>query len=63
MNVNPIEMQKSLSGVHYPASKKEIMDAAKKNKAAPEIREALSDLPEKKYDSPASVNKEVSKES
>jgi hypothetical protein len=61
MNVNPIEMQKSLSGVTYPASKKQIMEKAEKNGAGPEIKEALKALPEKDYDTPAAINKEVGK--
>ncbi|WP_028812072.1 DUF2795 domain-containing protein [Streptomyces flavidovirens] len=61
MNVNPIEMQKSLGGVSYPASKKEILEKAEKNGARPEIKEALKALPEKEYDSPAAINKEVGK--
>ncbi|MFE9397124.1 DUF2795 domain-containing protein [Streptomyces flavidovirens] len=61
MNVNPIEMQKSLGGVSYPASKKEILEKAEKNNARPEIKEALKALPEKEYDSPAAINKEVGK--
>lgn len=61
MNVNPIEMQKSLGGVNYPASKKEILDKAEKNGAKQEIKEALKALPEKEYESPAAVNREVGK--
>ncbi len=63
MNVNPIEMQKSLGGVNYPASKREIVEKAKSNGAGPEVKKALDALPEKEYDSPAAVNKEVGKES
>ncbi|MET9514422.1 DUF2795 domain-containing protein [Streptomyces sp. NPDC002994] len=61
MNVNPIEMQKSLNGVSYPASKKQIMEKAEKNGAGPEIKEALKGLPEKEYDTPAAISKEVGK--
>ncbi|MET9508651.1 DUF2795 domain-containing protein [Streptomyces flavidovirens] len=61
MNVNPIEMQKSLGGVSYPASKKEIVETAKNNRASREITKALESLPEKEYDSPAAINKEVGK--
>ncbi len=63
MKVNPIEMQKSLGGVNYPASKKDIVETAKKSGADPEIKKALDALPEKEYDSPAAVSREVSKES
>ncbi|MBT2529376.1 DUF2795 domain-containing protein [Streptomyces sp. ISL-99] len=61
MNVNPIEMQKSLGGVSYPASKKQIVETAKNNRASREITKALEALPEKEYDSPAAINKEVGK--
>ncbi|MET9800945.1 DUF2795 domain-containing protein [Streptomyces sp. NPDC006368] len=61
MNVNPIEMQKALGGVNYPASKKDIVGAAEKHKAGQEVMEALKSLPEKEYESPAAINKEVGK--
>ncbi|MFJ8584438.1 DUF2795 domain-containing protein [Streptomyces sp. NPDC093595] len=63
MNVNPIEMQKALGGVHYPASKQDIVGTAQKHKAGQDVMEALKSLPEKEYDSPAAVNREVGKES
>ncbi|MFJ8648670.1 DUF2795 domain-containing protein [Streptomyces sp. NPDC093546] len=61
MNVNPIEMQKALGGVEYPASKKDIVGTAQKHKASREVMDALKSLPEKEYPSPAAINKEVSK--
>ncbi|MGN9790649.1 DUF2795 domain-containing protein [Streptomyces sp. OZ13] len=63
MDVNPIEMQKALGGVNYPASKEEIVDQASKRGAGKDIMSALDSLPSKRYDSPAAVSKEVSKES
>ncbi|UYQ60233.1 DUF2795 domain-containing protein [Streptomyces peucetius] len=62
MNVNPIALQKCLGGVGYPADKRQILDQAKQHGADQKIMEALDALPEKSYDSPAEVNKEVSKE-
>ncbi|MEU0088122.1 DUF2795 domain-containing protein [Streptomyces sp. NPDC006274] len=62
MNVNPIELQKALGGVGYPADKKQIVDQAKQHGADEKIMNALGSLPEKTYDSPADVNKEVSRE-
>ncbi|MFF5715380.1 DUF2795 domain-containing protein [Streptomyces buecherae] len=59
MDVNPIEMQKCLGGVHYPASKREIVDQAKEHGAGKDVMGALKSLPEKEYDSPAAINKEV----
>ncbi|MFJ8666179.1 DUF2795 domain-containing protein [Streptomyces sp. NPDC093600] len=60
MNVNPIAMQKALSGMNYPASKKDIVERASRNHADREVKEALERLPDKEYDSPAEVNKEAS---
>ncbi|PRH78157.1 hypothetical protein C6N75_16415 [Streptomyces solincola] len=59
MAVNPIEMQKALGGVNYPASKEDIVEQASKHQAGQEVMDALGSLPDKEYDSPAAVNKEV----
>ncbi|WP_052868067.1 DUF2795 domain-containing protein [Streptomyces niger] len=61
-NVDPIEMQKCLGGVSYPASKDEIMRQAEQHGANKDIMGALKNLPESEYDSPAAVNREVGKE-
>ncbi|ATW47369.1 DUF2795 domain-containing protein [Streptomyces xantholiticus] len=62
MTVNPVELQKALGGVGYPADKKQLMDQATRHGADQKVMKALDALPEKTYDSPAEVNKEVSKE-
>lgn len=59
MKVNPIEMQKNLGGVEYPASKDEIVRQAKEHGAGREVMDALESLPDREYDSPAAINKEV----
>lgn len=59
MTVNPIELQKCLGGVNYPAPKQEIIDQAQQHGAGQDIMDALGGLPDKEYDSPAAVNKEV----
>jgi hypothetical protein len=59
MTVNPIELQKCLGGVNYPAPKQEIIDQAQRHGADQTIMGALDGLPDKEYDSPAAVNKEV----
>ncbi len=45
--------------VHYPASKREIVDQAKEHGAGKDVMGPLNSLPEKEYDSPAAINKEV----
>ncbi|MFC8536685.1 DUF2795 domain-containing protein [Streptomyces sp. NPDC057249] len=62
MNANPIELQKALGGVDYPAGKDAIVDQARQNGAGDEIMAALDALPDKEYESPAQVNKEVAQE-
>ena len=41
MDVNPIEVQKHLGGVDYPASKDEVIATAESNGAPQEVIEAL----------------------
>ncbi|MCP9960029.1 DUF2795 domain-containing protein [Streptomyces sudanensis] len=52
-------MQRNLSGVSYPASKDDVVRQAKENGAGKEVMEALKSLPDKEYDSPTAINKEV----
>ncbi len=58
-DVSPIEIQKALGGVDYPAEKEDLIKNAEKKYANDDVLSALKDLPDKKYESPADVNKEV----
>jgi len=55
--VNPIQLQKALKGVNYPADKKELLEAAKRNGGDKNIADTLSQLPEQKYNKPSDVSK------
>lgn len=58
--VNPIQLQKQLKGVSYPASKQDILNRAEENgNLADTIREVLSALPDKQYDKPTDVTAAV----
>jgi hypothetical protein len=59
---NPIQIQKFLSGVDYPAEKNDIVQTAEKNGADDDVLEALRGLPEKSYDGPTAVSKAISNE-
>lgn len=59
---NPIELQKCLKGMDYPASKDALVDHAKKHGAKKDTIDALSAMPGKEYDSPAAVTKAAVKE-
>ena len=58
--VNPIELQKALVSMDYPASREELVKHARSKNAGDDILSALKDLPDRNYETPADVNKEVS---
>ena len=61
-NASPAQIQQSLNGVDYPASKKDLINHASNNKDKnDEVMEVLNQLPEKDYHSPIDVTKEVGK--
>jgi hypothetical protein len=62
MTVNPIELQKHLGGVDYPASRDDLVAAAEKNGAGDEVLDALKGLPEQDFDAPTAVTRAVSGE-
>ena len=55
MDVNPIEVQKHLGGVDYPASKDEIVSTAESNGASQEVIEALQRMDGGEFDGPDAV--------
>jgi len=56
---NPIQIQKFLSGVDYPASKDTIVSTAKKEGADKNVLDALGRIPDGDYDAPTAVSKAV----
>lgn len=61
--VNPIQLQKHLKGVDYPASKADLLKKAEQAGADENIRTALNDLPDQTFDTPAAVSKALGHES
>lgn len=57
--VNPIQLQKALKGVKYPADKNALVNAAKENKSDDNIRMTIEKLPEQQYGRPSDVSKAV----
>ncbi len=55
MSVDPIEVQKALAGISYPASKDEIVETAQQNDASDEVIESLQSLDDQQYDGPDEV--------
>jgi hypothetical protein len=60
MDVNPIELQKHLKGVDYPASKDDIVSTAESNGAPDDILDALRSMSKDSFDGPTAVTEALS---
>ncbi|QRP49702.1 DUF2795 domain-containing protein [Amycolatopsis sp. FDAARGOS 1241] len=58
-NANPIEVQKYLAGVDYPARRDELVTAAKDNGADERTLELLKWTFDRDYEGPSRVGKEI----
>jgi hypothetical protein len=56
---NPIDIQKALSGVQYPTTREKLVEQTRRNHANTDIVDIVSRLPDRDYDSPAAVAKEI----
>ena len=54
--VNPIQAQKFLSGLDYPAGKQGIVDHARGEGADENVLSALEQIPDREYDGPNAVS-------
>lgn len=57
--VNPIQLQKHLKGVDYPASKQDLITHAKEQGADEEAISALEQMPDEQYETPTDVSKAI----
>ena len=55
MAMNPIEVQKNLKGMSYPASKEELVSKAQENGADEELLSQLRNLDRDRFDGPDDV--------
>ncbi len=55
MDFNPIDVQKHLKGVSYPASKEDLASTAESNDAPSGLVEQLRNLPDQLYTGPDDV--------
>jgi uncharacterized protein DUF2795 len=56
MAVNPIQLQKFLSGVDYPARKQDLVDRARQQGADDNVLKTLEQLPRDRFNSPNDVS-------
>lgn len=61
MDLNPIDVQKNLKGVSYPASKAELVEAARANGGGDDLIEQLEGLSEDRFEGPNEVMKALGK--
>lgn len=59
MVANPIEIQKHLGGINYPASKEDLVSRAREENAPDEVLDTLRRLPQRDYDGPTAVTEAV----
>ena len=55
MKVNPIEVQKHLSGIDYPAKKEELIATAERNGAPQDVIETLQAVGQENFEGPDQV--------
>lgn len=58
---SPIEVQKHLSGIDYPAAKEDLLRAAREQNAPRGVLDVLERIEEREYDGPAEVSEAVGK--
>jgi hypothetical protein len=57
---NPIQMQKFLGGVDYPASRQDLIEHARSNGADEDVLSGLEAMPDKVYNGPNAVSQAFS---
>ncbi|MCC6312948.1 MAG: DUF2795 domain-containing protein [Thermomicrobiales bacterium] len=59
--VNPIQIEKFLKGVNYPATKQDLVRAAEKNGGNEDVKRTLEKMPGHTFDSPKDVSEAIGK--
>jgi hypothetical protein len=54
-----IRVHKFISGIHYPATKQQLVDQARGNQADDEALSALNGMPEREYSGPDEVSRAI----
>jgi hypothetical protein len=58
-SVNPIQIQKFLEGVDYPADRSALLDAARSHNADDNVIRAIEGIPEGSYEKPTEVSQAI----
>ncbi len=57
--VNPVEVEKVLSGINFPTSKQDLINYAKGKNAPKEVISALNSLPSREFSNSADISGEI----
>jgi Protein of unknown function (DUF2795) len=57
--INPIQLEKFLKGVDYPARNADLIKKAEQNGADENVRSTLEQLPDQQFQTPADVSQAV----
>ena len=57
-----IRVQRFLGGIHYPATKQQLVDQARSNQADDEALSSLRGIPEREYSGPDEVSKVIAED-
>lgn len=60
-HVSPAIVEKYLAGMHYPAEKKSLVNNAEGRDAPDDVMNIINKLPNKTYNSPIDITKEIGK--
>jgi hypothetical protein len=55
----PVQVQKFLGGLDYPCTREQILQKARSEGADQNVMRALEQLPERRFESPVSISKEI----
>lgn len=55
--ISPANIQKFLAGVSYPASRDDLIEHARGNRAPPDVMELIEGLPDQEFGGPQDVQK------
>lgn len=62
-NISAAELQACLKGADYPADRDELLETAKSNEAPEPVMHFLERIPDKQYETPVDVSKELGEKS
>ena len=60
-HANPVEVEKSLKGIDFPAKKQDLVKHAQQQGAKQEVIETIKGLPEENFNNAADVAKAIGK--